>query len=342
MKRANDKISFIQKAESKHGKRFDYQKFEYVSAKTKGTIVCPIHGDYEQTPDKHLQSKHGCARCAQESSRNLKKGKLPKNIIPSISENEYRQRVMEKYGERFELDFSEYKGWTLGFIIIRCSEHGISKYVPQAFLSSRYGCRECWESNRISSKTKSYENFLKKAEIIHEHKYRYSNSNETTYENRKSIITIICPKHGEFQKKAQKHLAGQGCFDCKIDSLVESGALPGGYHDIIFQRNPDLKDKQGYVYYLKIGSVYKIGITINIRQRIKSLRSLSKEPVKILQTYSCSLYEAYLIEQLILKDFETSRIKLDWSTELFAHHILEGQELSKFAERIPTSTSLIK
>ena len=54
--------SFIKKAKSIHGDRFDYSLVEYVGAKTKVTIICPKHGPFEQTPDRHYNSK-GCKSC---------------------------------------------------------------------------------------------------------------------------------------------------------------------------------------------------------------------------------------------------------------------------------------
>lgn len=334
MTRVYDKQSFIQKAETKHGKKFDYQKFEYISAKTKSIIICPVHGEYEQTPDKHLQSKHGCLKCSKDYRGNMKKGKPPKCKRESITEEVYRLRVETKYGTKFELDFSEYIGWTKGFIIIKCPKHGVSKYNPQSFLTSNYGCRQCGIDQKVKSNTKPYEQFISESEIIHKNKYSYPSSNKSIYKNRKSSVKIICPIHGEFEKKAQKHLSGQGCFPCRIEELIESGSLPGGYHEKIFERNTDLKNRIGYVYYLKIGQVYKIGITTNLRQRIRALRSVSKENVEIIQIYKCSLYKAYLIEKMILNDFEIDRIKLDWSTELFKSNVLYGQDLEKLSKRI--------
>lgn len=51
-----------------HGGRYDYSRFEYVDAKTPGTIVCQKHGPFEQTPDAHLAGK-GCSKCTSQVSR---------------------------------------------------------------------------------------------------------------------------------------------------------------------------------------------------------------------------------------------------------------------------------
>lgn len=56
--------SFVSKAKAVHGEKYDYSKVIYETAKRPVTIVCPIHGEIAQTPDRHLQS--GCRRCADD------------------------------------------------------------------------------------------------------------------------------------------------------------------------------------------------------------------------------------------------------------------------------------
>lgn len=54
------------------------------------------------------------------------------------------------------------------------------------------------------------EDFLKKANEVHNWKYKYNND----YKNSKSKLKIICPIHGEFEQNARSHLAGRGCPEC--------------------------------------------------------------------------------------------------------------------------------
>ena len=62
---------FIERSNKIHNNFYDYSKVDYKKIKTPVTITCPVHGDFDQTPDSHL--RHGCAKCA---------GKLKKtNII---------------------------------------------------------------------------------------------------------------------------------------------------------------------------------------------------------------------------------------------------------------------
>lgn len=58
-----DLTTFIEKAKSIHGDKYDYSKSVYKSAKEKITITCPSHGDFEQLVSGHL-SGYGCKHCA--------------------------------------------------------------------------------------------------------------------------------------------------------------------------------------------------------------------------------------------------------------------------------------
>jgi len=64
---------FIEKAKKIHKTKYDYSLVDYFDSKTKIKIVCPEHGIFKQSPDKHLQGQ-GCPKCA--------------NIGPSKSEVE--------------------------------------------------------------------------------------------------------------------------------------------------------------------------------------------------------------------------------------------------------------
>lgn len=44
---------FIAKAREVHGDKYDYSKVNYINNSTKVIIICPIHGEFEQT-DCHM------------------------------------------------------------------------------------------------------------------------------------------------------------------------------------------------------------------------------------------------------------------------------------------------
>lgn len=65
--------SFIEKATIKHGVKYDYTSSIYNTKHTKMLIICPVHGDFYQTPDNHL-SGCGCPGCAKTGFDKTKSG----------------------------------------------------------------------------------------------------------------------------------------------------------------------------------------------------------------------------------------------------------------------------
>ena len=60
---------FIEKSIIKHGGKYDYSKVNYINSRTKVIIICPIHGEFEQTPNSHL-SGSGCKKCQYQKISN--------------------------------------------------------------------------------------------------------------------------------------------------------------------------------------------------------------------------------------------------------------------------------
>lgn len=76
---------FIQKAQVIHGNKYDYSKAIYINAKTKICIICPIHGEFWQTPDSHLSSA-GCPVCSSSKGEIIIRKGLDKYKINYIQE----------------------------------------------------------------------------------------------------------------------------------------------------------------------------------------------------------------------------------------------------------------
>ena len=77
----------------------------------------------------------------------------------------------------------------------------------------------------------SQEAFIARARAVHGDKYDYS---KTVYQDMRSKILVVCPRHGEFWQRAQSHILGNGCPECKHEKHIER-----------FKRMMDcLKDKE--------------------------------------------------------------------------------------------------
>lgn len=58
------KDDFLSRARAAHGDKYDYSNVIMKTGRDKVTIVCPVHGMFEQTPSKHM-SGQGCPKCAK-------------------------------------------------------------------------------------------------------------------------------------------------------------------------------------------------------------------------------------------------------------------------------------
>ena len=59
---------FIDRSNVIHNFFYNYSKVVYVNSNTKVIIICPTHGEFEQTPDNHLGG-HGCPKCSSSVSK---------------------------------------------------------------------------------------------------------------------------------------------------------------------------------------------------------------------------------------------------------------------------------
>ena len=62
LKKRKSEDKFIEEANKVHGDKYDYSKVEYTNGKTTVCIICPEHGEFWQTPNKHLCGQ-GCPVC---------------------------------------------------------------------------------------------------------------------------------------------------------------------------------------------------------------------------------------------------------------------------------------
>lgn len=123
-KRNKDK--FINKAKNKFGDKFDYSKIKYVNAKTKVCIICSEHGEFWQTPDKHLQSKFGCPECSKKLkdiskvAENSRRGASKRQI----TKEEYITRANEKWNNKYSYIIDDWQGLCNTTITVICPIHG--------------------------------------------------------------------------------------------------------------------------------------------------------------------------------------------------------------------------
>ena len=60
---------FINDSQLIHGDKYEYSKSIFTKRKSKVIIICPIHGEFEQTPHSHLNGHH-CRKCSMMNKDN--------------------------------------------------------------------------------------------------------------------------------------------------------------------------------------------------------------------------------------------------------------------------------
>lgn len=93
---------------------------------------------------------------------------------------------------------------------ISCNVHGDFIQRPLDHLNGS-GCPKCKGVKIKQIKSLTQSQFIERSTNIHDNKYNYDS---TVYDNWNSVITIICPIHGEFKQQAGVHILGFGCQSC--------------------------------------------------------------------------------------------------------------------------------
>lgn len=307
MGKKDTRESFIQKASEAHNGRYSYIDTDYVNSKTKVTITCPIHGNYEQTPNSHL-SGAGCAECYKE-------GLIGTRVtISARSAEDTETKCREVHGDLYTYDWTDYVN-SKSIIEITCKEHGTFFQRVNDHISGK-GCSTCAVRRNASSLRSDTESFIEKAKLVHGDKYDYSLVN---YTGAKGKVDIICNDHGVFSQTANDHLNGCGCRHCRTDSV--------GWTDDkwVAQAESSLNFTGFKLYVVKLWdgeeTFYKIGKTfVDIHLRFKEIaKYYSYQVCKVIEGDGLTISKLERKYQHINKEFRYSpKIDFNGHTECFS------------------------
>lgn len=178
-------------------------------------------------------------------------------------------RFFITHGNLYDYSLFKYENMRSKCIII-CEKHGEFEQLPGAHARGE-GCQKCaYKNKRISEEV-----IRERLDKFYNNKYIYPNLENV---NMRTKIEIICPAHGVFVKKLQKHLEGQGCAKCKKEETSKNGKWfnYGKIKYVLrYTNNTELGNSPGIFYKLifthKSGFKFlKVGITSrNIYSRYK-------------------------------------------------------------------------
>jgi len=123
---------FISEANQIHNKVYDYSLVNYINTNTKVTIICPIHGKFEQQPADHLRG-HGCSKC----------GSTDVNVL---TKEEFILRARNTHGNKYDYSKSIYIRGKYK-LIITCPYHGDFTQTASDHLNGN-GCQICGENRK--------------------------------------------------------------------------------------------------------------------------------------------------------------------------------------------------
>ena len=171
-----------------HNNFYIYDTSVYTSSNKYITIICPVHGPFEQTPASHVTQKSGCYSCAR--------------IKPV---EQILEEIYAVHGNLYEYSIaSSIKGEEQ--IEIVCSVHGPFTQRLSSHIEG-YGCSHCaGEERRLTSPE-----FIHRSWLQHSGKFDYS---KTVYTTSSTSVEIICPVHGPFSTNPSNHMRGSDCPNC--------------------------------------------------------------------------------------------------------------------------------
>lgn len=188
---------FLKKSKEIFNRKFKYNLVNYKDNKTKIELICFTHGNFLVSPSVHLRTKSGgCHGCSTRTTKSIE------NFI-----NLFKEKHSNKY------DYSlvdNIKNNRFKFKVI-CHNHEspfIFEQTSYRHLIRGQGCPLC-----AGKYSYDYEEFIRKADKIHNNKFSYNYLKEDYVDN-KTKVRIICSKHGYFWQTPNSHLSGKGCEKC--------------------------------------------------------------------------------------------------------------------------------
>ncbi len=197
---------FIKLSKEKFGNKFDYSKTIYVNKRTKVTLICPIHGEFLQTPIIHLKSPLGCPKCYKDI---LKKPKVLSNKITRFTRELFIQESKKLYPNNFNYDKLIFNKMS-DKILLTCNYHTDFYVYATEHLNPNIlrGCPYCQKRTIIRTK----DMFIWEAEQKFNNKYNYKDINYIDFE---TPIEIKCDIHGIVLMTPKSHLKSPtGCSKC--------------------------------------------------------------------------------------------------------------------------------
>lgn len=232
---------FIEKAIEVHGNRYDYSLIkEFKNNREKLPIICCEHGVFMQSAHAHIDNKQGCPNC----------GALMSSESRRLTKEDFIKRARNVHGTKYDYSLVDYKDARTPIIII-CKKHGQFKQIPYYHLAGN-GCQCCYYEKRGQASLITFEEFVKRAKLVHGEAYVYSSID---YKKTKEKTKIYCKKcRRYFYQTPHNHLIGQGCPHCNFSNGERAVEMALNHMKLEYVPQYKIEYKDGVV--IKRGGIY--------------------------------------------------------------------------------------
>lgn len=299
--------TFLEKANKINNNFYNYDKTIVGLEDDILTITCPIHGDFEQKQKEHIRKDRykKCPSCWSYSF--------------TIKKEDFIKQANEIHHNKYDYSLVEYLR-TEDKIKIICPKHGIFEQLVRLHLDLKCNCPKCASKSSSDKRKSSKEEFIEKANAIHNNFYDYSISE---YINCKTKIKIICNIHGVFEQTPSDHLTGKGCPLCarEVNGWTKTKWLKAS------------KGRTAKLYVLECfdenEKFIKIGRTFNsVKRRYGTNKELPYKYNILHLIESKNFEKIWNLERDLFREFKNSKyepfIRFPGRTECFNENIKEN------------------
>jgi hypothetical protein len=132
------KDNFIEKANIAHNNIYEYSYADYKNCVTKLIVTCKLHGNFDVSPNNHLNGK-GCPKC----------GIYRASIFKIKDFEEYKNYFTKLYNDKYDYSKVIWDGSSKPIIVV-CKIHGDFNILPYVHKKGRE-CPKC--TNQFSPKS---------------------------------------------------------------------------------------------------------------------------------------------------------------------------------------------
>lgn len=127
MGRVCSQADFVAKANDIYHGKYDYSLVEYKKSNVKVKIICPEHGVFEKTPNKHLAGQ-GCLFCGRNRTR--------------LGRDTFIERARQVHGDKYDYTYVVYQRRDVPVEIV-CPVHGSFMQTPHSHVVLGHDCPKC-------------------------------------------------------------------------------------------------------------------------------------------------------------------------------------------------------